>query len=134
MQEQANTADLIEGHEIMSNTQTLQSSKEKKSSPHKKGEIIGPPRLTRFEKARILGARAMQLAMGAPPLVEVPPDVKNPLEIAKLELEKGVLPLVIKRKLPNGKIMYIRASELLKLKEIWKPLAYKIIESETSKS
>jgi hypothetical protein len=71
--------------------------------------------------------------MGAPPLIEVPPNVKDPLEIAKLELEKGVLPLVIKRKLPNGETMYIRAIELLKIREAWKPFVYKIIESETSK-
>ncbi|MGB9729252.1 MAG: DNA-directed RNA polymerase subunit K [Thermoprotei archaeon] len=131
---------MTEGHEIMSSIQTSQTTlKEKRTSSRRKEEkiedkIIGPPRLTRYEKARILGARATQLAMGAPPLIEVPPNVKNPLDIAKLELEKGVLPLVIKRKLPNGKTMYIRASELLKLKEIWKPLAYKIIKSETPKS
>ncbi|MEM3833181.1 MAG: DNA-directed RNA polymerase subunit K [Thermoprotei archaeon] len=124
----------------MSTAQTSETAlKEKKTGSRKKEKevkerIIGPPRLTRFEKARILGARATQLAMGAPPLVEVPPNVKNPLDIAKLELEKGVLPLVIKRKLPNGKSMYIQASELLKLKEIWRPLAYKIIKSEKSKS
>ncbi len=128
----------------MKSTQVSQAlTEEERSIAHKKSnkskmsktenKIIGPPWLTRFEKARILGARATQLAMGAPPLIEVPPNVKDPLEIAKLELEKGVLPLVIKRKLPSGETMYIRASELLKIKEAWKPFVYKIIESETSK-
>ena len=36
--------------------------------PCEKGKItIGPPALTRFEKARIMGARALQLSLGAPP-------------------------------------------------------------------
>jgi|GEM_PF-589140 DNA-directed RNA polymerase subunit K/omega len=115
------------------NKEEMQKKSSKVKATKKESKIIGPPWLTRFEKARILGARATQLAMGAPPLIEVPPNVKDPLEIAKLELEKGVLPLVIKRKLPNGETMYIRAIELLKIREAWKPFVYKIIESETSK-
>jgi len=115
------------------NKEEMQKKLSKVKATKKESKIIGPPWLTRFEKARILGARATQLAMGAPPLIEVPPNVKDPLEIAKLELEKGVLPLVIKRKLPNGETMYIRAIELLKIREAWKPFVYKIIESETSK-
>jgi DNA-directed RNA polymerase subunit K/omega len=115
------------------NKEEMQKKLSKVKATKKENKIIGPPWLTRFEKARILGARATQLAMGAPPLIEVPPNVKDPLEIAKLELEKGVLPLVIKRKLPNGETMYIRAIELLKIREAWKPFVYKIIESETSK-
>jgi DNA-directed RNA polymerase subunit K/omega len=115
------------------NKEEMQKKSSKVKATKKESKIIGPPWLTRFEKARILGARATQLAMGAPPLIEVPPNVKDPLEIAKLELEKGVLPLVIKRKLPNGETMYIHAIELLKIREAWKPFVYKIIESETSK-
>lgn len=126
----------------MNNAQASQVTTEKNEEAQKKigktkttkkeNKIIGPPWLTRFEKARILGARATQLAMGAPPLIEVPPNVKDPLEIAKLELEKGVLPIVIKRKLPSGEKMYIRATDLLKIRELWKPFVYKIIESESS--
>jgi len=50
---------------------------------------------TKFEKARIIGARALQLAMGAPPVIELPELVFEPSQIAKLEFEKGVLPLVV---------------------------------------
>ncbi len=50
---------------------------------------------TKFEKARIIGARALQLAYGAPPLIKVPKGVYDPLELAELEFEKGVIPIVI---------------------------------------
>ena len=52
---------------------------------------------TRFEKARLIGARALQIRMGAPILIKVPKGVTLPMEIAKLELEKSVLPMTIKR-------------------------------------
>jgi len=60
------------------------------------------PRLTRYEKARIIGARALQISMGAPILIEVPKGETDPIKIATLELEKGVLPLTVRRKLPSG--------------------------------
>jgi DNA-directed RNA polymerase subunit K len=61
---------------------------------------------TKFEKARLIGARALQISMGAPFMVKLTPkqleELKyNPIEIAKLEFEEGVLPIEIKRKLPN---------------------------------
>ncbi len=52
---------------------------------------------TRFETARIIGARALQLAYGAPPLIEVPKDISDPLELAQLEFEKDVIPIVVVR-------------------------------------
>lgn len=68
-----------------------------------KGKImIGPPTLTRFEKARILGARALQLSLGAPPFISVPKDVATSLDLAYAELEKRVIPITIRRVLPNG--------------------------------
>jgi len=68
-----------------------------------KGKIvIGPPTLTRFEKARILGARALQLSLGAPPFIPIPKDVATSLDLAYAELEKRVIPITIRRVLPNG--------------------------------
>src|SRR5574337_292153 len=64
--------------------------------------VIGPPTLTRFEKARILGARALQLSLGAPPFIPVPKDVATSLDLAYAELEKRVIPITIRRVLPNG--------------------------------
>jgi DNA-directed RNA polymerase subunit K len=50
---------------------------------------------TKFEKARIIGARALQLAYGAPPLVKVPEGMINPIDLAELEFEKKVIPITI---------------------------------------
>lgn len=68
-----------------------------------KGKIqMGPPTLTRFEKARIMGARALQLSMGAPPFIEIPSSSRTSLDIALVELEERAIPIVIRRRLPNG--------------------------------
>ena len=72
--------------------------------------VIGPPTLTRFEKARIMGARALQLSMGAPPFVEIPDSAKTSLVIANEELDRRVIPIVIKRVLPNGDFQNIPIS------------------------
>ena len=64
--------------------------------------VIGPPTLTRFEKARIMGARALQLSLGAPVFIEIPKNATTSLEIAMEELKQRVIPIVIKRTLPNG--------------------------------
>ena len=67
------------------------------------GKIVtGPPTLTRFEKARIMGARALQLSLGAPVFIEIPKNATTSLEIAMEELEQRVIPIVIRRTLPNS--------------------------------
>ena len=67
------------------------------------GEVtLGPPTLTRFEKARILGARALQLSLGAPHFIEIPKNATTSLEIAMEELNRKEIPIVIRRILPNG--------------------------------
>jgi len=63
---------------------------------------IGPPKLTRFERARIVGARSLQLAMGAPAFVPLEGAYKGPIDTAMLELEADALPISIRRSLPNG--------------------------------
>ena len=52
-------------------------------------------KFTRYERARIIGARALQISMGAPVLIDV--DKKEPIDIAYMELEKGVIPITVKR-------------------------------------
>jgi len=54
-------------------------------------------RYSRFEKARIIGARSLQLSMGAPPLIEVPFDVFDAIAIAKLEYDEDVIPITVKK-------------------------------------
>lgn len=63
---------------------------------------IGPPKLTRFERARIIGARSLQIAMGAPPFIPLEPSYKGPIDIAMAELDEDALPLSIRRVLPDG--------------------------------
>ncbi|MFQ5406170.1 MAG: DNA-directed RNA polymerase subunit K [Candidatus Micrarchaeia archaeon] len=53
--------------------------------------------LTKYERARIIGARSLQLAMGAPSLVKAPSGWVSSLKLAKLEFEKGVVPLQVVR-------------------------------------
>jgi DNA-directed RNA polymerase I, II, and III subunit RPABC2 len=67
-----------------------------------KSVVVGPPKLTRFERARIIGARALQISMGAPLLVTPPGSAVSPIDVAILELESKVLPMTIRRTLPDG--------------------------------
>ena len=69
--------------------------------------VAGPITLTRFEKARIMGARALQLSLGAPVFIEIPKNATSSLEIAMEELKQRVIPIVIKRTLPNGDYQHL---------------------------
>jgi DNA-directed RNA polymerase subunit K len=68
-----------------------------------RGSPIFPKKYTRYEKARIVGARSLQIAMGAPVLVDVPENLGNPIDIALLEFEKGAIPITVVRRLPSEK-------------------------------
>lgn len=53
---------------------------------------------TRFEKARIVGARALQISMGAPStLAKIPKHTIDPVEISMLEFEEDAIPITVKR-------------------------------------
>lgn len=52
---------------------------------------------TKFEKARIIGARALQVSMGAPVIIDVPADFIDPVDIAMLEFDNNLIPITIKR-------------------------------------
>lgn len=63
---------------------------------------------SKYEKARMIGSRALQIAMGAPFLVKLKEEdleeiQYNPLEIARLEFEQGIIPITVKRPLPAKK-------------------------------
>jgi len=63
-------------------------------------------KFTKYERARIIGARALQLAMGAPLLLKLDQHKLeelrfSTLEIAKLEFVKDLLPITIRRPLPK---------------------------------
>jgi len=83
---------------------------------------IGPPRMTKYERARIIGARALQISLGAPVLVPLDKDTpKDPVEIAMRELDLGMLPIIIRRRAPSGEYQDI-------------PLRFLVKASRTSRS
>lgn len=53
--------------------------------------------LNRFEVARIIGARALQLSLGAPPLIQVAKEITEPLDLARIEFSKEAIPLRVAR-------------------------------------
>jgi DNA-directed RNA polymerase subunit K/omega len=88
------------------------------SIPPGSGESPDPnhksqPFLTQYEKTSILGFRTNQLAQGAMPFVAVPKHIRNPLDIAKMELEQRRLPFILKRPMPDGSFEYWRLSDLM---------------------
>ena len=59
--------------------------------------LRGPDEFTRFERARILGARALQVSLGAPILIDVPSTLVDPVEIAEREFAAGRIPITVRR-------------------------------------
>jgi len=103
-------ADIDKECEIIRNRETITKDLEHKPMDitNKDGRIVtGPPTLTRFERARIMGARALQLSLGAPVFIEIPKNATSSLEIAMDELKQRVIPIVIKRTLPNGDYQHL---------------------------
>ncbi|MHA1770044.1 MAG: DNA-directed RNA polymerase subunit K [Candidatus Thorarchaeota archaeon] len=78
------------------------------------GITIGPKWLTRFEKARIIGARALQIAMGAPTLIDMASAPPGLFALAEAELRAGVLPMTVRRTKPTGEYTDIPLAVLLK--------------------
>ena len=98
----------------------LATSGERRPGPSKKEAPVemlvgkvGPDHLTRFEKARILGARALQLSFGAPPMIPISSELMNAMTIARAELESRSLPISIRRTLPSGKYQNIALNDLM---------------------
>jgi DNA-directed RNA polymerase I, II, and III subunit RPABC2 len=88
--------------------------KKRASTRRQETALIGPRKLTRFEKARVVGARALQIALGAPVLIDVDPGSMSPIDIATQELEAGALPISIRRTLPDGTSQNIPLRLILK--------------------
>lgn len=59
------------------------------------------PYLTKYERARVLGTRALQISMNAPVMVELDGET-DPLHIAMKELKARKIPILIRRYLPDG--------------------------------
>ncbi|VDM00784.1 unnamed protein product [Schistocephalus solidus] len=73
---------------------------------------ITTPYLTKYERARVLGARALQLSMSAPVMVELSGE-RDPLKIAEKELRANKIPIIIRRYLPDGSFEDWNLDELI---------------------
>ncbi len=69
--------------------------------------------LTKYEKARIIGARALQISKNAPIMVEVEPGEWDPLKIAEKELIARKIPFIIRRYLPDNSYEDWKVDELI---------------------
>ena len=67
----------------------------------KKENYITSPYLTKYERARILGTRALQLSKNAPPMVVPMPGETDPYKLAERELNEKKIPFIIRRYLPD---------------------------------
>jgi DNA-directed RNA polymerases I, II, and III subunit RPABC2 len=65
-------------------------------------EKVTSRRMTKYERARLLGTRALQISMNAPIMVQVEPGETDPLQIAMKELREQKIPLIVRRFLPDG--------------------------------
>ena len=74
-------------------------------------ERVTIPRLTKYERVRILGTRIKQISDGSKIFIKSN-DIKNATSIAELELKHKVIPLKIKRPLPNGRYEIWSLNEL----------------------
>jgi DNA-directed RNA polymerase I, II, and III subunit RPABC2 len=87
---------------------------EKKEEPMiivENDQRITLPKLTKYEKVRLIGTRAKQISLGAKVMIKNTKGL-NPIEIAKLELEEKMIPMKIKRILPDNKVEIWKLSEL----------------------
>jgi DNA-directed RNA polymerase I, II, and III subunit RPABC2 len=97
MEKDEDEIDLIEpGEEV-----PVKGVKEPHQPYHGK-ERITTKFLTKYEKARIIGARALQISKNAPIMVEIEPGEWDPLKIAEKELLERKIPFIIRRYLPDG--------------------------------
>ncbi|EMR08489.1 hypothetical protein PNEG_03315 [Pneumocystis murina B123] len=93
-------------------------SKARFSGSRGKGKAVLPenrvttPYMTKYEKARILGTRSLQISMNAPVLVDLEGET-DPLQIAMKELSQKKIPLLVRRYLPDGSYEDWAVSELI---------------------
>jgi len=80
-------------------------------------ENISMPYITKYEFARVLGTRALQISMNAPIMIDIGQET-DPLKIAIMEFEQNRLPFKIIRRLPNGKTEAFKLSDLKNVHQI----------------
>jgi len=71
------------------------------------------PFITKFEKTKLIGIRAQMIAKGSEPVIKVPHNITDVIEIAELEFEKKCIPLFIKRYITNTEYEIWRPEDML---------------------
>jgi len=87
----------------MANTETTSSDNSKITTPY----------LSKYELARVLGVRAVQISMNSPIRIPLKSNEIDPLKIAKKELKAGKSPIIIRRYLPNGEYEDFSVNDLI---------------------
>lgn len=77
---------------------TIEEGDQRKANTEK----ISSQYMTKYERARVLGTRAMQISRNAPIMVELEPHETDPLVIAEKELREKKIPFIVRRYLPDG--------------------------------
>ena len=75
--------------------------------------------ITRYERSRIVGARALQLSFQASPFIPIPSHLTDPIEVANYELDQKALPITIRRHLPSGLFQDVPVSWLINENKEW---------------
>ncbi|KAK3633790.1 subunit common to RNA polymerases I, II, and III [Elasticomyces elasticus] len=96
-----NVVEVGEGAEAHGSQKMDNTVKGVKSKKIASGQRTTTPYMTKYERARVLGTRALQISMNAPVLVDVEGET-DPLQIAIKELREKKVPLVVRRYLPDG--------------------------------
>ncbi|OLY80625.1 DNA-directed RNA polymerases I, II, and III subunit RPABC2 [Smittium mucronatum] len=112
--EEADAADdfEVEANDGVGTTEILMADAAPDKEPRSNTERVTTPYMTKYERARILGTRALQLSLSAPVMVELDGE-SDPLEIAAKELREKKIPLIIRRYLPNGTFEDWRVQDLI---------------------
>lgn len=97
-EDDANAAIAIDGRTIVESGTKIKTQKELAIPTDQRTTT---PYMTKYERARVLGTRALQISMNAPVLVDLEGET-DPLQIAMKELSQRKIPLVIRRYLPDG--------------------------------
>ena len=89
----------------------------------KKEEQFNPESYTKYEKARIIGARALQLSMNAPMLLKVSKEEieklnYDPLKIAEMEFFSGVLPITVRRPMPQKAVKEVEGKAIEEIEAV----------------
>lgn len=83
----------------MMDGENIQLVEESEKQPNK--NRITTKYMTKYERARVLGTRALQISMNAPVMVDIENET-DPLKIAMKELRQRKIPIIIRRYLPDG--------------------------------